>query len=61
MRFNLGHIKDMLDSRHRTRNDIMVNAIEQRLNKSLLTYIKTLDSGVEYVANKSEINVLKKL
>ena len=51
----------MLDSRHRTRNDIMVNAIEQRLNKSLLTYSKTLDSGVEYVANKSEINVLKKL
>ena len=61
MRFNLGHIQDMLESRHRSRNEIMEKAVEERLNKSLLEYTRTLDTGVEYVASKSELNVLKKL
>jgi hypothetical protein len=39
----------------------MEKAITERLTKSLLTYVEELDSGVGYITNKSELNVLKKL
>jgi hypothetical protein len=39
----------------------MSNAIKERLDKSLRTYDQELSLGVEYVTQKSEINVLKKL
>ena len=57
----LEYIREQLNSRHRTRHEIMSNAINERLDKSLQTYTKELSLGVEYVAQKSELNVLKKL
>lgn len=54
-------IQEQLSKRHRTRQEIMEMAINARLNKSLQTYDKELSLGVEYVAQKSELNVLKKL
>jgi hypothetical protein len=39
----------------------MGTAIKERLDKSLQTYEQELESGVDYVSQKSEINVLKKL
>lgn len=55
------HIKEQLATRHRSRHEIMGTAIKERLNKSLQTYEQELALGVEYVSQKSEINVLKKL
>jgi hypothetical protein len=54
-------IQEQLSKRHRTRQEIMEMAINGRLNKSLQTYDKELSLGVEYITQKSEINVLKKL
>jgi hypothetical protein len=53
--------QEQLSKRHRTRQEIMEMAINGRLNKSLQTYDKELSLGVEYITQKSEINVLKKL
>ena len=61
MNSKLEHIKYMLSLHHRDRNTIMEKAVITRLNKSLLTYDKELSSGVEYIQNKSTLNVLKKL
>lgn len=57
----LEHIKYMLSLHHRDRDSIMEGAVIARLNKSLLTYDKELTSGVEYIQNKSTLNILKKL
>lgn len=61
MESKLEHIRTQLTNRHRPKVDIMEQAISERLNKSLLTYDDELDSGVTYIKNKSELNVLKKL
>ena len=61
MRLLLNHIESVLAQHHRTSAQVMADAVEERLAKSLTTYEKELDDGVTYVANKSEINVLKKL
>lgn len=58
---NLEHIEHMLSLHHRDKTTIMETAITDRLTKSLCTYVEELDSGVEYITNKSELNVLKKL
>jgi hypothetical protein len=55
------HIEKELSKRHRCRTEIMKSAIDERLNKSLETYAKGLDSGVNYINGKSELNVLRKL
>lgn len=55
------HIQKQLSERHRTRQEIMEEAINNRLMKSLQTYDKELSLGVNYVTQKSELNVLKKL
>ena len=61
MNSNIEHIRHMLSLHHRDKPTIMETAVATRLNKSLLTYDKELDVGVEYVQNKSTLNVLKKL
>ena len=55
------HIREQLALRHRSKNEIMSKAISERLDKSLQTYEKELSLGADYVAQKSELNVLKKL
>lgn len=55
------HIEEQLKLRHRNRQQIMENAIQERLNKSLATYDKELSLCAEHIAQKSELNVLKKL
>jgi hypothetical protein len=57
----LEHIDQMLSHYHRSKSEIMENAVATRLTKSLNTYDKELNSGVEYVQSKSTLNVLKKL
>jgi hypothetical protein len=61
MNANIEHIRHMLSLHHRDKSTIMETAITTRLNKSLFTYDKELNSGVEYVQGKSTLNVLKKL
>lgn len=55
------YIEDQLSQRHRGKSEIIKCAISDRLNKSLLTYNDELDLDVEHIAQKSELNVLKKL
>lgn len=57
----LKHIRDQLSQRHRSRGEIIKSAVSDRLTKSLLTYNDELDSNVNHIAQKSELNVLKKL
>ena len=57
----LDHIREQLAMRHRSRYDIMSTSIKDRLDKSLQTYEQELSLGVEYISQKSETNVLKKL
>ena len=61
MNSKIEHIRKMLSEHHRNREEMMENAIIDRLNKSLNTYDKELSSGVDYISNKSELNVLKRL
>lgn len=55
------HIERMLKSRHRDRHTIMKDSINERLNKSLFTYISDLDSSIEYIKTKKDTSVIKKL
>lgn len=55
------HIERMLKSRHRDRHTIMKDSVSERLNKSLFTYISDLDNSIEYIKNKKDTSVIKKL
>lgn len=55
------HIEEQLKLRHRPRHQVMESAIKDRLSKSLLTYDKELTLDAQHIAQKSELNVLKKL
>ena len=57
----LTHIRQTLSKRHHTRQAMMYNAVQERLNKSLNTYQKELDTGISYIETKNEIKVIKKL
>lgn len=54
-------IEEKLGAHHRPRNEIMESAIKGRLYKSLMTYEDELSAGVRHIAQKSELNVLRKL
>lgn len=61
MNIDIDHIFNMLSLHHRGRDKVMEESIRNRLNKSLYTYLKELDTGVSYVSTKNELNVIKKL
>ena len=61
MNCNLSHIELMLSCRHRDKQLMMEESVNERLSKSLLTYMNELDDGCDYVVTKNELNVLKKL
>ena len=61
MKALLNHIELALEEHHRTPYQFMSDAVKDRLNLSLKTYEEELESGANYVATKSELNVIKKL
>lgn len=42
-----------LAAHHRDRKTILKSSVEKRLNKSLMTYYKSIDSSLTYLSNKS--------
>lgn len=50
-----------LQQRHRSRHVIMEQAVKDRLNNSLVSYVKSLDDSVTYLSARDDINMLKRL
>ena len=53
-------LKD-LSSYHRNKNTLLQFYINQRLNDSLKVYYKELSQSIDYLSDKNNIRVLKKL
>lgn len=50
-----------LASHHRSRTDMMSNAIADRLDKSLQSYIDSIDKSYDYLKYRGEVRVLNKM
>lgn len=46
---------------HRNKNDLKILYINERLNKSLETYYKELSSSLDYLSNRNQENLAKKV
>ena len=55
-----GILKD-LSLYHRNKNDLKILYINERLNKSLETYYKELSSSLDYLSNRNQENLAKKV
>lgn len=55
-----GMLKD-LGLYHRNKNDLKILYINERLNKSLETYYKELSSSLDYLSNRNQENLAKKV
>ena len=55
-----GMLKD-LSLYHRNKNDLKILYINERLNKSLETYYKELRSSLDYLSNRNQENLAKKV
>ena len=55
-----GMLKD-LSLYHRNKNDLKILYINERLNKSLETYYKELSSSLDYLSNRNQENLAKKV
>ena len=54
-------IKEELKDHHKDRQTAMSIFIQQRLNKSLMSYYKELTSSTQYLLKRNAENVLRKL
>lgn len=54
-------IKDELKGHHKDRQTAMSIFIQQRLNRSLMSYYKELTSSTQYLLKRNAENVLRKL
>ena len=55
-----GMLKD-LSLYHRNKNDLKILYINERLNKSLEIYYKELSSSLDYLSNRNQENLAKKV
>ena len=55
-----GMLKD-LSLYHRNKSDLKILYINERLNKSLETYYKELSSSLDYLSNRNQENLAKKV
>ncbi len=58
---NLDNVLDELQKYKRDKKTLLSVYIQDRLNKSLLTYYKQLTSSIRYYDRKDELRILKKL
>lgn len=61
MKKRLFEMLNELEGHNRTREELDLYYISNRLNKSLTNYYADLDADVDYLENRKEINVLRKL
>ena len=58
---NLDNVLDELQKYKRDKKTLLSVYIQDRLNRSLLTYYKQLTSSIRYYDRKDELRILKKL
>lgn len=58
---NLIEIKKDLSYRHRDREKLNIYYVNERLNKSLITYYEDISRSVKYLNDRKPENVIKKL
>ncbi len=64
MKLNLAELKSVsveLSNYKKNRSEILISCINERLNKSLDTYYKTLTECLSRVARQNEIKLLKSI
>lgn len=54
-------IKKDLSMHHNEPEDVLSRCIQKRLNKSLETYIESLDISYDYLYDKNDLNIMRKL
>lgn len=54
-------IKEELNSHHRDRNVVFVEAVKVRLNLSLMNYYDSLNKSFSYLSSKESKNLIKKV
>ena len=57
--YELTDIKKELQKYKRNKQEVLFSCINERLNKSLITYYKTLSASFDYVSKQNEIKFLK--
>lgn len=57
----LYNIIDDTKLHHRSRDDVMLSAITERLNKSLQSYAKDLSLSTKYVENRDSLRVMNSI
>lgn len=56
--FNM--LEDM-SAYHRDKETLLTIHINERLNKSLQTYYKEISKSLDYLSNRNELSILKKM
>lgn len=57
----LSHILDDLSKHHRSKKEVFMACVEERLNKSLETYQKELDDTFGFLSRRNELRLLKRM
>lgn len=60
-KYKLYSISKDLESHHRTRSEMMSDAISNRLNKSLQSYVDSINKSYDYLKYRGEVRVLNKM
>ena len=58
---NLEQVLNELQSHHRKKGEILLNAVNDRLNKSLVNYYKSIYGSYVYLIDKSNRKVIRNL
>lgn len=54
-------LNDLSKHKNTDKEDLLLQYVNERLNKSFDTYQKELDQGLEYLKRRNELNVVRKL
>ena len=54
-------LKELSQHKNNDREEILLQHINSRLTKSFDTYQKEIDTSIEYLKRKNELNVIRKM
>jgi hypothetical protein len=54
-------ISEDLREHHRSREEIFTSAVEERLNKALISYVDDISKSCEYLKGREETGVLRRM
>ena len=56
-----GMIRDLQKYKGHTKEELLLQNVSERLNKSLESYNKELEQSIKYLAKKNELRMIRKI